>query len=191
MASTSTLSGPQWFAVQCLSNQEAKAKRYLDKFIEVEEMDDFVFEVVMPEETVTEVKGGKKTQKRRKFYPGYIFVHMRLFDDDGNLLQKPWYFVREAQGVINFVGGDQPVPLKADEIDRILNQVKEAEGKEVPKVQYEVGEEVKITDGPFMNLIGRIDEIDPERGKMKVSVSIFGRFTPVELEYWQVERAED
>ncbi len=191
MASTSTLSGPQWFAVQCLSNQEAKAKRYLDKFIEIEEMEDYVFEIVMPEETVTEIKAGKKTQKRRKFYPGYIFVHMRLFDDEGNLLQKPWYFIREAQGVINFVGGDQPVPLKADEIERILNQVKEAEGKEVPKVQYEVGEEVKITDGPFMNLIGRIDEIDPERGKMKVSVSIFGRFTPVELEYWQVERAED
>lgn len=191
MASTSQLSGPQWYAVQCLSNQEAKAKKYLDKFIEIEEMGDFVFEVVMPEETVTEVKSGKKTQKKRKFYPGYLFVHMRLFDDDGKLLQKPWYFVREAQGVINFVGGDQPVPLKPSEIDRILNQVKEAEGKEVPKVQYEEGEEVKITDGPFMNLIGRIDEIDPERGKLKVSVSIFGRFTPVELEYWQVERAED
>lgn len=191
MASTSQLSGPQWFAVQCLSNQEGKAKKYLDKFIEIEELGDYVFEVVMPEETVTEIKSGKKTQKRRKFYPGYIFVHMRLFDDDGKLLQKPWYFIREAQGVINFVGGDSPVPLKPSEIERILNQVKEAEGKEVPKVQYEVGEEVKITDGPFMNLVGRIDEIDPDRGKMKVSVSIFGRFTPVELEYWQVERSEE
>ncbi len=191
MASTSSISGPQWYAIQCLSNQEAKAKKYLDKFIEIEEMGDFVFEVVMPEETVTEIKGGKKTQKKRKFYPGYLFVHMRLFDDEGQLLKGPWYFVREAQGVINFVGGDSPVPLKPSEIERILNQVKEADGKEVPKVQFEIGEEVKITDGPFMNLMGRIDEIDPERGKLKVSVSIFGRFTPVELEYWQVERAED
>lgn len=191
MASTSILSGPQWYAVQCLSNQEAKAKLYLEKFIEIEEMGDFIFQVVMPEETVTEIKGGKKTQKKRKFYPGYLFVHMRLFDDDGKLLQRPWYFVREANGVINFVGGDRPTPLKPAEIERILNQVKEAEGKEVPKVQYGVGEEVKITDGPFQNLMGRIDEIDPERGKLKVSVSIFGRFTPVELEYWQIERSED
>lgn len=191
MVSAVSQSGPQWYAVQCLSNQEAKAKKYLEKFIEVEEMGDFVFEVVMPEETVTEIKGGKKSQKKRKFYPGYLFVHMRLFDDDGNLLKEPWYFVREANGVINFVGGDRPVPLKPTEIERILNQVKESEGKEVPKVQFEVGEEVKINDGPFANLNGRIDEIDPERGRLKVSVSIFGRFTPVELEYWQVERAED
>lgn len=185
------LSGPRWYAVQCLSNQEAKAKRYIDKFIQVEEMEDYVYEVLMPTEQVTEVKGGKKTQKTRKFYPGYVFIHMRLFDDDGKLMQKPYYFVREAQGVINFVGGDHPVPLKEEEINRILTQVKEAEGKEVPKISYEVGEEVKINDGPFASMTGRIDAIDPERGKLKVSVSIFGRYTPVELEYWQVERAED
>ncbi|MEM7671993.1 MAG: transcription termination/antitermination protein NusG [Verrucomicrobiota bacterium] len=182
------LSGPQWFAVQCLSNQEAKAKKYLDKFISIEEMGEYVFEVLMPEETVTEVKNGKKTQRRRKFYPGYIFVHMRLFDDDGKLLQEPWYFVREAQGVINFVGGERPVPLKKAEIDRILTQAQEAEGKEVPKVTYEVGEEVKVNDGPFASMTGRVDEVEPEKGKLKVSVSIFGRFTPVELEYWQVDR---
>ena len=85
----------------------------------------------------------------------------------------------------------RPPRSKKAEIDRILKQVAEAEGKEVPKVQYEVGEEVKITDGPFLNLNGRIDEIDPERGKLKISVSIFGRFTPVELEYWQIERITD
>ena len=99
------------------------------------------------------------------------------------------YFVREAPGVIGFVGGDRPAPLRQVEIDDIRNRVEAASGKEVPKVSYEVGEEVKITDGPFLNLTGRIDEIDPERGKLKISVSIFGRFTPVELEYWQVERA--
>ena len=185
------LSGPNWFAVQCLSNQEAKAKRYLDKFIEIEEMGEFVYEVLMPEETVAEVKNGKKTQRKRKFYPGYIFVHMTLFDEAGKLLQEPWYFVREAQGDINFVGGDQPTPLKKSEIDRIISQASEAEGKEVPKVTYQVSEDVKINDGPFASMVGRIDEIDPEKGKLKVSVSIFGRFTPVELEYWQVERSEE
>lgn len=163
-------------------------KRYLDKFIKEDEMEEFVFEVLVPTETVTEVKNGKKSQIVRKFYPGYAFVHMRLYDENGTLLNKPWYFVRETAGVINFVGGDRPTPLKKAEIDTILSQVEAATGKETPKVQFEIGEEVKITDGPFLNLSGRIDEIDPAKGKLKVSVSIFGRFTPVELEYWQVER---
>ncbi len=191
MISKSSITGPRWFAVQTLSNQEGKAKKYLDKFIEIEEMGDLVHEVLMPTETVSEIKGGKKTQRVRKLYPGYIFVNMRLYDDESKLIQKAWYFVREAQGVINFVGGDRPVPLKEEEIERILSQMKESEGKEVPKVQFEVGEEVKINDGPFSSLTGRIDEIDPDRGRLKVSVSIFGRFTPVELEFWQVERVEE
>ena len=178
----------KWYVLQTLSNQEGKVKRYLDKFVVEEEMEDYVFEVLVPTETVTEVKNGKKTQTVRKFYPGYVFINMRLYDESGKLMNKPWYFVRETAGVINFVGGERPSPLKKSEIDTILSQIEAASGKEVPKVQYEIGEEVKITDGPFLNLNGRIDEIDPEKGKLKVSVSIFGRFTPVELEYWQVER---
>lgn len=191
MSNSSSISGPRWYAVQTLSNQEQKAKKYLDKFIAVEEMEDYVFEALMPTEQVTEVKAGKKTVKTRKFYPGYIFVNMRLYDDEGTLLQKPWYFVREAQGVINFVGGERPSPLKKSEIDRIINQVQEAEGKEKPKVEYDIGEMVKVNDGPFTNLVGKIDEIDPDKGTLKVSVSIFGRYTPVELEYWQVQRTEE
>lgn len=185
------VSGPAWYAVQTLSNQEAKAKAYLDKFIKVEEMGDCVYDVLMPTEVVSEIKNGKKSQRTRRFYPGYIFVHMRLYDDDGKLNQKAWYFVKDAQGVINFVGGENPVPLKTEEIDRILRQVKESEGKEKPKIEFELGEEVKIVDGPFVDLTGKIDEMSPEQGKLKVSVSIFGRFTPVELEYWQVQKRED
>ena len=154
-------------------------------------MGDFVKEVLMPTETVTEVKGGKKTSKARKLYPGYIFIHMRLYDENGKVMQKPWYFVRGIQGIINFIGGDNPSPLKPSEIKRILDQVSDAEGVEKPKVEYEAGDEVKITEGPFINLVGQIDDVDPQKGKLKVSVSIFGRFTPVELEYWQVERAEE
>jgi transcriptional antiterminator NusG len=191
MSETSTITGPKWYAVHTLSNQEQKAKKYLDKFIAIEEMEDYVFEVLMPTEVVTEVKNGKKSTKTRKFYPGYIFVKIRLYDDDSKLLQKPWYFVREAQGVINFIGGERPSPLKKSEIDRIINQVQEAEGKVKPKIEYEIGEMVKVNDGPFANLVGKIEEIDPDRGRLKVSVSIFGRFTPVELEYWQVQRTEE
>ena len=191
MAQAQSLSDFQWYALQTLSNMEGKVKRYLDKFIVVEEMEDEIKEVLMPTETVTEVKSGKKSTKVRKLYPGYVFIHMRLYDEDGKILQRPWYFVRGVQGVIGFIGGERPSPLKEEEINRIIEQISEAEGKEKPKVSYEIGEEVKITDGPFLNLSGRIDEIDMDRGKLKVSVSIFGRFTPVELEFWQVERAEE
>ena len=180
--------GTQWFAVHTLSGQEGKVKQYLEKFRTVEELDEHIFEVLLPTEQVSEVKRGKKTSKERKLIPGYVFVQMKLYDENAKVMNKPWYFVREAPGVIGFVGGDRPAPLRQAEIDDIRTRVEASSGKEVPKVSYEVGEEVKINDGPFLNLTGRIDEIDPERGKLKISVSIFGRFTPVELEYWQVER---
>lgn len=181
--------GTQWFAVHTLSGQEGKVKQYLEKFAKPEELEEYLLEVLLPTEQVSEVKRGKKTSKERKLIPGYVFVQMRLYDENAKVINKPWYFVREAPGVIGFVGGDRPAPLRQAEIDDIRSRVEAASGKEVPKVTYEVGEEVKINDGPFLNLTGRIDEIDPERGKLKISVSIFGRFTPVELEYWQVERA--
>ncbi len=186
---STTPSGAQWFAVHTLSGKEGKVKQYIEKFKKVEELDDDIIEVLLPTETVSEVKRGKKMSTVRKLMPGYVFVQMKLYDEEGKLLNKPWYFVRETTGVIGFVGGDRPVPLQDSDISDIRDRIEAASGKEVPKVQYETGEEVKITDGPFLNLTGRIDEIDPTRGKLKVSVSIFGRFTPVELEYWQVERA--
>ena len=105
--------------------------------------------------------------------------------------ENPWYKIKDTDGVINFIGKDNPTPLAEHEIGRILKQVQDAAGKEVPKVQFASGEVVKILDGPFLNLTGEIDEIDAEKGTLKVSVSIFGRFTPVELEFWQVEKAEE
>lgn len=191
MSSAQKIDDFRWYALQTLSNKEAKVKEHIEKFAKIEGVEAFIEEVLMPTEKVTEVKSGRKLTRMRKFYPGYVFVHMRLYDSEGKLLQDPWYFIRGTEGVINFVGGDKPVPLKADEIKRIISQVKDSEGKEVPKVQFEVGQCVKINDGPFLNLSGDIEEIDTERGKLKVSVSIFGRSTPVELEYWQVERVEE
>ena len=185
--------GPsRWYAIQTLSNQEAKVQKYLTKFREEDElMGECLSEILIPTETVSEIKNGEKRQRDRKFYPGYVFVEMRLYDTDGNLLKEPWYQVKDTQGVINFIGKDTPTALKEDEIKRILRQVEDAEGKEVPKVLYDSGEEVKILDGPFINLTGTIDAVDTDKGTLKVSVSIFGRFTPVELEYWQVEKVEE
>ena len=187
-AQTTAPADAQWFALHTLSGQENKVKAYIEKFKKAEELDDSIFEVLLPTEVVSEVKGGKKSTKVRKLYPGYVFIQMRLYGEDKKVINKPWYFVKEVAGVIGFVGGDRPAALRQSEIDEIRARIEAANGKEVPKVQYTVGEEVKITDGAFASLTGRIDEIDPERGKLKVSVSIFGRFTPVELEYWQVQR---
>ncbi len=188
MSETATIPGARWYTLETQPNREMQVCTYLKKFIPIEEMEDYIFEVLVPVESVTEIKNGKKTQRQRKFYPRYVFVYMRLYDEDGKLLHKPWYFIRNINGVIHFVGKENPVPLKNQDIERIKNQVEEAAGRERPKIQFEMGEEVKITDGPFLNLSGRVDEIDEGRGKLKVSVSIFGRFTPVELEYWQVEK---
>jgi transcription termination/antitermination protein NusG len=185
---TTVPAGAQWFALHTLSGQEGKVKSYIEKFRKAEELEDHIFEVLLPTETVSEVKNGKKTTKNRKLYPGYVFIHMLLFGEDKKLNNHSWYFVKETTGVIGFVGGERPAALRQSEVDEIRARIEAASGKEVPKVSYELGEEVKINDGAFVNLTGRIDEIDPERGRLKVSVSIFGRFTPVELEYWQVER---
>ena len=189
---TTPTSDHQWYALQCLSNHEDKVRKYLFKYKEEDEsFSDCLKEVLVPVETVSEVKNGKKKQRDRKFYPGYVFVEMKLFDRNGSLLKEPWYKIKETDGVINFIGKENPTPLAADEIGRILRQVEDASGKEVPKVNFAVGEVVKILDGPFLNLTGEIDEIDAQKGTLKVSVSIFGRFTPVELEFWQVEKAEE
>jgi transcriptional antiterminator NusG len=189
--STTAPAGTQWFALHTLSGQENKVKNYIEKFKKAEELSDDIFEILLPTEVVSEVKNGKKSTKVRKLYPGYVFIQMKLYGEDGKVINKPWYFVKEVAGVIGFVGGDRPAALRQSEIDEIHARIEAANGKEVPKVQYTVGEEVKITDGAFASLTGRIDEIDPDRGKLKVSVSIFGRFTPVELEYWQVQRTTE
>ncbi len=183
----------RWYSVQTRSNMEQKAVETLTKMIDMEDMGEYISkeDILMPTEAVSEVKNGKKTVRKRKLYPGYIFLRVKLYDEEDNFLEKPWYFIKGINGVINFMGGDKPTPLKKKEIDEIFSQMRRAEGTEKPKVEFEVGEEVKINDGPFLSLTGKIEEIDPEKGKLRVSVSIFGRFTPVELEYWQVNRVEE
>jgi transcriptional antiterminator NusG len=148
----------------------------------------YVDQVLIPTEKVSETKKGVKSVITRKFFPGYVLVNMSLYGDDRKVNEGVWYFIRETPGVIGFVGGERPAPLRPDEVERLLFQVEEKKEKVKPKVIYDPGETVKITDGPFMNFTGTVDEVDADRGKLKVSVAIFGRTAPVELEYWQVER---
>lgn len=178
----------EWFVLQTLSGQENKAKESMERRLELEEMGGLIEEILIPTEKVSEVKQGKKTTTVRKFFPGYLLVNMELYDEQRALNERTWYFTQETPGVIGFVGGDKPAPLKQQEVDTILNQIEEKKEKVKPKVQFEPGETVKINDGPFVSFSGIIEEVDPEKGKLKVSVSIFGRSAPVELEYWQVDR---
>ena len=179
----------QWFVIHTLSGQEAKVKENIERRIKQEEMAELLDEVLIPTEKVSEVKQGKRTTTTRKFYPGYVLVHMALYDDQHKLNDKTWYFTQQTPGIIGFIGGDRPVPLRPAEVETIMRQIEEKKEKVKPKIVFEPGETVKINDGPFLNFNGGIEEVDPDRGKLKVSVSILGRSAPVELEYWQVERA--
>jgi transcriptional antiterminator NusG len=185
----------QWFVVQVLSGQEQKVRDNLVKRIKTEEMGDFVYEVILPTERVAEVKRGKKTETVRKVFPGYLMVNMWLFDDPREadpqpLVDRTWYFIKDTDGVIGFAGNkDRPIPMRDSEVQALLAQVREREESVIPKISFQIGETVKVADGPFENQSGVVEEIDPERGKLRVSVSIFGRNTLVDLEYWQVERS--
>jgi len=180
----------QWFVVHVLSGQEQKVQENINRRIQTEEMGDLVYEVLIPTERVQEIKRGKKTETTRKFFPGYLIVNMHLLDDDNQLVEKTWYFIKDTTGVLGFAGTkDRPIPMRKKEVENLLAQVREREDTVKPKISFEVGDKVKVADGPFQNQNGIVEEIDPERGKLRVSVSIFGRDTPVDLEYWQVEKA--
>ena len=178
----------EWYTIQTLSGQEMKAEKSLRKRIIEEEMGEYIDEILLPMEKVVEVRGGTKKVSQRKLYPGYIFIQMKLYDEEKRLLPTPWDFVRNTQGIIGFLGGERPIATPTEEIAAIKAQITEAEESEKPKVNFEIGEVVKINDGPFQNYNGAVEEIDAEAGKLKVTIDIFGRSTPVELEYWQVEK---
>ena len=179
----------QWFVLHTLSGQELKVKESIEKRLKAEEMTEEISEVLVPMEKVAEVRAGKKSVSTRKLHPGYVYINMALYDENQRVIPKCFYFIKETPGVIGFIGGDRPQTATPEEMDYIKAQVSESEESERPKVSFDVGESVKINDGPFLNFTGVIEEIDPARGKLKVTVNIFGRSTPVELEYWQLEKA--
>jgi transcriptional antiterminator NusG len=178
----------QWFVIHTMSGQENRVRDAIEKSLVAGDSKG-VYKVLVPVEKISDVKQGKKTTTVRKCFPGYVLVNMDLYRNDGKLNEETWYFVRQIKGVLGFVGSDnRPIPLRAEEEQDMMRQMRESEEKVVPKIDFEVGEVVKIRDGAFENFEGNIEEIDHERGKLKILVSIFGRSTPVELEYWQVER---
>ncbi|MFM1547803.1 MAG: transcription termination/antitermination protein NusG [Lentisphaeria bacterium] len=178
-----------WYVVQTLSGQEMKAQESIERRRMLEEVDDVVFKALVPMEKVTEIKQGKKTTVNKKIYPGYILINMTLYDEERGIHERVWNFINDTLGIIGFIG-HSPQPLSEEEVTEILAQLERDEEAVRPKIEYEIGEAVKIKDGPFQSCEGKIEEIDPHRGRLKLSVSIFGRSAPVEVEYWQVERDE-
>jgi transcription termination/antitermination protein NusG len=182
----------QWYVVHVLSGQENKVKENLARRMKTEEMTDFIYEVLMPQERVSEFKNGKKAETKRKFFPGYLLINMNLLQPDGGLVDKTWYFIKDTPGVINFAGTkDKPTPMRPKEVEMMLLQIREREDSVKPKIAFEPGDSVKVNDGPFDGQIGVVEEIDHEKGKLRVAVSIFGRNTPVDLEFYQVEKATE
>ena len=189
----------QWFVLHTLSGQENKAQKSIEARVKIERMEDYIGKCVIPTEKVTEKKNGKKRTITKKFFPGYVLCELALYDDargvDENgkkaIFERTWQFLRETPGVIGFVGGDRPQPLKKSEVDAILLD-KPAGAPDVarPKVNFNVDETVKIVDGAFMGLTGQISMVDPDKGKLKVEVQVFGRKVPVDAEYWQVEKVD-
>ncbi|CEO90134.1 MAG TPA: transcription termination/antitermination protein NusG [Syntrophaceticus sp.] len=170
----------KWYVIHTYSGYENKVKANLEKRVASMNMEDKIFEVLVPMEDEIEIKDGKRRITQRKIFPGYVLVEMILTDDS-------WYVVRNTPGVTSFVGsGSKPIPLMSDEINNIMCKMGLAEAP--IKIDLDIGESVRVIAGPFQNFIGSVEEIYPEKSKLKVLVSMFGRETPVELEFTQVEK---
>lgn len=170
----------RWYVVHTYSGHENKVKVNLEKRIEYMNMSEKIFRVEVPQKTITQVKGGKKTEKEEKIFPGYVLVEM-IMDDDS------WYVVRHTAGVTKFVGSSKkPIPAKDSEIKKIIHRGQ----TQAPKIELDVkvGDKVRIVSGPFAEFIGDITEVYPDKSKLRANVSIFGRETPVELEYKQIQK---
>jgi transcription termination/antitermination protein NusG len=181
LPTTDAPEGPAWYVIHCYSGYENKVRHNLEQRIETMGMKDRIFDVVIPTQEEIEVKDGKRRTVERHIFPGYVLVNMLLTEES-------WYVVRNTPGVTGFVGmGNNPTPLRPEEVSQIIRRM-EAEAPTV-KVTYKVGERVRIIDGPFNDFRGVVSEIDMERTKVRVMVSFFGRETPVELDFLQVEKA--
>ena len=174
----------RWYVVHAYSGFEKQVKRYLEDRIQRAEMEEMFGDVLVPTEEVVEMKGGQKRRSDRKFFPGYVLVEMEMTDET-------WHLVKDVPKVMGFIGGtaDRPAPISQKEADAILNRVQEGVDKPRPKVLFEPGEMVRVVDGPFNDFNGVVEEVDYDKSRLKVAVLIFGRSTPVELEFHQVEKS--
>ncbi len=174
----------RWYVVHAYSNYEKKVKQSLEEKIEREGLQEFFGKILVPTEEVVEMRLGQQRKSERKFFPGYVLVQMELTDET-------WHLVKNEPRVLGFIGGtsEKPAPISSKEAELILNRVEEGVNKPRPKILFEVGEVVRINEGPFKDFNGEIEEINYEKNKLRISVLIFGRATPVELNFNEVEKS--
>ncbi len=174
----------RWYVVQAFSGFEGRVATSLREHIKLHNMEELFGEVMVPTEEVVEIRGGQRRKSERKFFPGYVLVQMVMND-------ASWHLVRSVPRVMGFIGGtsDRPAPISDKEVDAIMNRLQQVGDKPRPKTLFEPGEMVRVSDGPFADFNGVVEEVDYEKSRLKVSVSIFGRATPVELDFAQVEKA--
>ena len=174
----------RWYVVQAFSGFEGRVATSLREYIKLQNMEELFGEVMVPTEEVVEIRGGQRRKSERKFFPGYVLVQMVMND-------ASWHLVRSVPRVMGFIGGtsDRPAPISDKEVDAIMNRLQQVGDKPRPKTMFEPGEMVRVSDGPFADFNGVVEEVDYEKSRLKVSVSIFGRATPVELDFAQVEKA--
>src|SRR5574344_1193428 len=189
----------EWFVLHTLTGQENKAQKSIEARTRLEEMGDYIGECLVPTEKVSETKNGKKRTVTKKFFPGYVLVKLALYDETKgvdargrkSVIERTWQFLRETPGVIGFIGGERPMPLRQDEVDGMTHHDQGEKEVVRPKVNFNVNDTVKINDGPFLGLTGTVSMVDPGKGKLKVEVVIFNRKVQVDVEYWQVTRVVD
>ena len=183
MSETENVSKKRWYVLQAFSGFESRVAITLREYIKQQQMEDQFGEVLVPTEEVVENVAGKRRKSERIFFTGYVLVEMAMNDDT-------WHLVKSVPRVMGFIGGtpDKPAPISKREADLILNRLEQSAEKPRHRKEYQPGEEVRVTEGPFADFNGTVEEVDYEKGRLKVSVSIFGRATPVELEFGQVEK---
>ncbi len=173
----------KWYVVQVMSSHEKKVKKAIEEYLDAKGMREFISEILIPTENVAEVKRGHQKVSEKRMWPGYLLVKMEINDE-------AWAYVKDTPGVIDFLGGEKPAPLSEKEIKDIMNELEDRQKGVVQKHKVDVGDRVKITDGVFINFVGVVNEVNHEKGRLSVTVSIFGRDTRVDdLEFWQVEQA--
>lgn len=183
--------GMNWFVLRVASNKEDSVRETLMRKIKIEGFTHLVNRILVPTEKIKTMKGGKQKVQERKLYPGYVFVEMQL-EDDGRIPQDVFFLIKETTGVGDFIGtAGRPTPMSMPEIEKMIIASKKPEEQPEIKMEFTPGDNVKIREGPFENMDGTVDSLLPEQGKVQVVVTIFGRSTPIELEYWQIERAEE
>jgi transcriptional antiterminator NusG len=178
----------QWFVLRVQSNKELHVQEALQRKVDMEGLGDIIGRIEVPVESVKRIRGNKQTVHKRKLYPGYVFMEMEA-TEDGRVPEKAWFMIKETSGVGDFISTEGiPTPMRDTDVAKMLQEAEKPEEAPSIKVDFEPGDHIKIREGAFENFEGSVEEIDSERGVVKVVVSIFGRSTPLDIEYWQIEK---